>query len=213
MSRTRTKICGITRLEDALLAARLGVDALGFVFYKPSPRYIEPTAAAAIVAALPPFMTSVALFVDAEVDFVKSVIDVVKPDVLQFHGDETNDECYAYDKPWFKAIRVKSEADLAEKMGAYPDTMAFLLDTYSSENKGGTGQTFDWNLIPQVMTKPLILAGGLTPDNVRTAIETASPFAVDVSGGVEADKGIKDAALMKAFIEEVNHAVPRTNDI
>ena len=213
MSRTRTKICGITRLEDALLAARLGADALGFVFYQPSPRYIEPTEAAAIIAALPPFMTSVALFVDAEAKFVKTVIELVKPDILQFHGDESNDECCAYDKPWFKAIRVQSEADLAENMSAYPDTMAFLLDTYSSEQKGGTGQTFDWNLIPSAMRKPLILAGGLTPDNVRTAIESASPFAVDVSGGVEADKGIKDAALMKAFIEEVNHAVPTSNDI
>ncbi len=204
--RVRVKICGITRVEDALAAYNAGADAIGLVFYDKSPRAVNLEQARDIVNSLPPFLTTVGLFVNAEPELITSVLNKLSLDILQFHGDESHEQCIAYDKPYIKAIRMKSVTDLTAEISKYPDTMALLLDSYVEGLEGGTGQRFDWNLIPESLSKPVILAGGLNPDNVREAINIARPAAVDVSGGVEQEKGIKDVARMLAFIQEVNHA-------
>ncbi|VAW84214.1 Phosphoribosylanthranilate isomerase [hydrothermal vent metagenome] len=202
--RVRTKICGITRPEDGVLAAELGVDAIGLVFYSLSPRAVTGLQAREIVAALPPFVSTVGLFVNATETEVRVVLEAVSLDVLQFHGEETPAQCQLYNKPYIKAIRMQAETDISQLCIDYADAAGLLLDAYHPRLHGGTGQPFDWGLFPQHVSKPLILAGGLTPDNIVEAIDQTSPFAVDVSGGVELAKGLKDAAKMAAFIKRCN---------
>ncbi len=204
--RTRSKICGITRVEDGLAAASAGADAIGLVFYGPSPRNVEVEQAAAICAALPPFVTTVGLFVDAAAETVNQVLQQVPLDLLQFHGDESADYCRAFSRPYIKAIRMAEGIDLHAMAAEYHDARGLLMDAYHPGIAGGTGETFDWERIPQDLTVPVILAGGLEPGNVADAIRNVQPWAVDVSSGVEAAKGIKDAAKIEAFIRGVNSA-------
>jgi phosphoribosylanthranilate isomerase len=201
--RVRVKICGITRVEDALNAVAQGADAIGLVFYKPSPRNVEIEQAIEIANKIPAFVTVVALFVNAEPDFVRKVISEVKLDLLQFHGDETPQECASYGMPFIKAIRVKSDTNLVQCAKDFSASKALLLDTFTDGVAGGTGHVFDWNLIPAALDKPVILAGGLTAQNVAQAITQVKPYAVDVSGGVEVSKGIKDAEKIAAFMQQV----------
>ena len=202
--RVRVKICGITRLEDALDAVAQGADAIGLVFYEGSPRNVTISQAAEIVNQIPAFVSTVGLFVNAESSFIREVISKVKLDLLQFHGDETASECAAFSHPFIKAIRVKSDTNLVQYAEDFSAAKALLLDTYAEGVAGGTGQVFDWNLIPKELVKPVILAGGLTADNVARAISLVKPYAVDVSGGVEASKGIKDVAKIAAFMQQVD---------
>ena len=201
--RVRVKICGITRVEDALNAVENGADAIGLVFYEPSPRYISISQAMEIANIIPAFVSVVGLFVNAEASFVNTVISQVKLDLLQFHGDESPEECASYGLPFIKAIRVKSDTNLVQCAKDFSASKALLLDTHAEGVAGGTGQAFDWNLIPAGLTKPVILAGGLNVQNVAQAIKQVHPYAVDVSGGVEISKGIKDAAKIAAFMQQV----------
>ncbi len=202
--RTRIKICGITRVEDGLQAARLGADAIGLVFYPPSPRHVAIEQAARIVAALPAFVTTVGLFVDAEAADIEAVLSAVPLDLLQFHGDESVDACERHGHAYIKALRMAPGVDVLDLAGRYTQAKGILLDSYQPGMAGGTGQRFDWNRIPSGLDKPLILAGGLEAGNVAEALQQVKPYAVDVSGGVEAEKGIKDIDRMAAFINEVN---------
>ena len=204
--RTRVKICGITRIEDALAAARAGADAIGLVFEPKSPRYVKPDQALSIVRALPPFVTVVGLFVNAAPDTVETVLGRVPLDLLQFHGDETPEQCRRYHRPYIKAIHMRPETNLPEQARRYADAEGLLLDTASANVAGGSGEAFDWSLVPSGLAKPVILAGGLTPENVAEAVRRVHPFAVDVSSGVEQAKGIKDAGKISAFIEAVRNA-------
>jgi len=201
--RVRVKICGITRMEDALAAVAQGADAIGLVFYAPSPRAVSIEQAAAIATQMPAFVSVVGLFVNAEEGFVKEVTSQVQLDLLQFHGDETPEQCAQYGLPFIKAVRVKSDTNLVQCAKDYSASRALLLDTYTEGVAGGTGHVFDWGLIPPNLNKPVILAGGLTAENVALAIAQVKPYAVDVSGGVEASKGIKDAAKIAAFMQQV----------
>lgn len=203
--RTRVKICGITRPEDGLAAARAGADAIGLVFYASSPRAVGIATAQAIVAALPPFVTVVALFVDPAAAEVETVLQHVAVDVLQFHGNEAPEFCARFARPYLKALRMREGIDLAAEAKRYASAQGLLLDTYKEGVAGGTGESFDWGRVPRDLTLPIILAGGLTPMNVAAAIQQARPYAIDVSGGVEAAKGIKDAAKMAALMGEVKH--------
>ncbi|HBX55202.1 phosphoribosylanthranilate isomerase [Pseudomonas sp. UBA2684] len=203
MSVVRSKICGITRIEDALVAADAGADAIGLVFYGKSPRAVSLQQAQAIIAALPPFVTTVGLFVDASSSELSAILDAVPLDLLQFHGDETPDDCERFQRPYIKALRVQPGVDLAAQIALYSAAAGVLLDTFVAGVPGGTGEAFDWSLVPRGLNMPIILAGGLTPDNVRCAIEQVQPYAVDVSGGVEASKGIKDAEKIRAFTRAV----------
>jgi len=205
--RTRVKICGFTRVEDAVVAAQLGVDAIGLVFYPPSPRYIDIASAAAIVKVLPAFVSVTALFVNAEHTWVSEVLRQVPIDCLQFHGEESADVCRLYRKPYIKAIRVQAGINLTELEKRYDDACGLLLDAYHPGLQGGTGDVFDWALIPEARSLPIILAGGLTPENAGSAIRAVKPYALDVSSGVEAAKGIKDAEKMAAFIRNTNQAI------
>jgi phosphoribosylanthranilate isomerase len=202
--RTRVKICGITRTEDALAAIELGADAIGLVFYPPSPRHIALEQAESIVRQLPPFVTVVGLFVNASDAQLSQVLERVPLDLLQFHGDEPAEACSGHGRPWVKAIRMRESVDLEQTAQEYAGASGLLLDTYQAGVPGGTGQTFDWDRIPRELTSPIILAGGLNAQNVQQAIRQIHPYAVDVSGGVEAAKGIKDAQKMAAFIAGVN---------
>ena len=204
--RTRTKICGITRLEDAKASVHAGCDALGFVFYKESPRYIALDAFKVIVKELPPFVTKTGLFVNADPAEIEEAIQSGLVNVLQFHGDETPDFCRQFNFPYIKAVAVSSSVDLIQYAKDFHDAEALLLDAYHEHLKGGTGQTFDWNLIPQSLSKPIVLAGGLNVDNVKEAIKKVKPYAVDVSGGVEESKGIKNSLKIQAFIKETQDA-------
>ena len=203
--RTRIKICGITRVEDARAAVELGADAIGLVFYAPSPRNVGPQQARAIVAAIPPFVTVVGLFVDPTRDQVESVLRGCGLNLLQFHGDEAPDFCGAFGLPYIKAARVRADADLVQYLSPYHAAQAWLLDAYHERLYGGSGEAFDWKLIPHDLARPVILSGGLTPDNVGAAVRQVRPWAVDVSSGVEAAKGVKDAAKIAAFIAGVNN--------
>lgn len=203
---TRAKICGITTIADGLMAARLGADAIGLVFYPPSPRHVSPTRAAAIAAALPPFVTTVGLFVNPQAAEVEAVLRELRLDMLQFHGDETPEFCASFGVPWLKAVRVKPGVDLVQCAIRYRDARGLLLDAFVAGTPGGTGLSFDWGLIPAELSLPIILSGGLDPDNVRAAIEQVKPWAVDVSSGVEASRGIKDAAKIAAFMRGVHSA-------
>ena len=204
--RTRVKICGITREEDAEAAVENGVDAIGFVFYEPSPRHITVGRAAVIARLLPPFVTTVALFVNADEVTIASVVDQVGVDLLQFHGQECPDYCAGHRRPWVRAVRVKPETDLLAVQSEFAAARGLLLDAYRPGVPGGTGETFDWDRIPAELAPRIVLAGGLSPENVGDAVRRVRPYAVDVSGGVEAAKGIKDRQKIKAFIEEVRSA-------
>lgn len=202
--RTRVKICGFTQTEDAVAAAYLGVDAIGLVFYPPSPRSITIQQAIDIVKALPAFTTVVGLFVDADEATIREVLARVAIDCLQFHGDEPAEACRIYDKPYIKAIRMNADIDLDAVVSDYHDASGLLLDAYHADAKGGTGLQFDWRLIPKTCPLPIVLAGGLDASNARAAIQTVRPYALDVSSGVEKAKGIKDTEKMAAFIHAVN---------
>lgn len=201
--RTRVKICGITRREDALAAVQYGADAIGFVFYDASPRCVNIDQARKIVELLPPFITKVGLFVDADSDWVTEVQTQAGLDLLQFHGAEAPDYCQQFGRPYVKAVHMQTGVDLRDLESKYAQSSGLLLDTYAKNQAGGTGRPFNWNLIPKNMDKPIILAGGLTPGNVSKAIVDVSPYAVDVSSGVERDKGIKDIAKIAAFMDAV----------
>ena len=196
----RVKICGITRMEDALQAVHAGADALGFVFYVKSPRYVSGPQAEDICNALPPFVTRVGLFVNAPVEFVQSIMQTVQLDLLQFHVDETPAYCAQFGKTYIKAVRVTADTDLLKYAADFDGASGLLLDAYVPGVEGGTGESFDWKLIPANMTKPLVLSGGLTPTNVRDAVQQTRPWAVDVSSGVELSKGIKDPHKVAQFI-------------
>jgi phosphoribosylanthranilate isomerase len=202
--RTRVKICGITRIEDALSAVELGADAIGLVFYEASPRNVSIVQAKTIVDSLPPFVSKVGLFVNESPSHIEKILARVNLDILQFHGDESPEACERINIPYYKAIRVKDDTNLIQYAQLYQSAKALLVDTYTESAVGGTGMVFDWKLIPANISKPLILAGGLTPVNVGLAIEQVHPYAVDVSGGVELSKGIKDAKKMAAFMQVVN---------
>jgi len=203
LKRTRVKVCGITRVEDAKAAVDAGADAIGLVFYEPSPRFVRIKQAREIAASVPAFVSVVALFVNADAEYVQDVLNSVRIDLIQFHGDEENDFCSQFQRPFIKAQRVRETSDVVASCVRFPDALAILLDSYKPGVPGGTGESFDWSLIPKSQTKPLILAGGLTPENVAPAIKQVQPFAVDVSGGVEQSKGIKDPAKIDAFLSEV----------
>ncbi len=207
--RTRVKICGITRLDDALTAAQAGADALGFVFYAPSPRNVAPEVAESILSRLPAYITTVGLFVDAAPDFIERILDRVPLDLLQFHGDEAEADCVRYGRPYTKAIRMRDEVNLFAMTQTFHSSRGLLLDTFVPGKAGGTGLTFDWTRIPANLDKPLILAGGLNPANVAQAVAQVQPWAVDVSGGVEQAKGIKDSQLINAFMQGVESGSQR----
>ncbi len=206
MARTRIKICGITRPEDARVAVQSGADALGLVFYPKSPRAVSVTQAAEIAAAVPAFVTLVALFVDEAAESVSRVLESVPVDLLQFHGDESEAFCRQFSRPWIKALRVRPETDLVASCQDFGSARGILLDAWQEGVPGGTGKTFDWSLISSGLPLPLLLAGGLNAENVGRAIDTARPFAVDVSGGVEAEPGIKDPDKIRQFIAAVQAA-------
>lgn len=198
---TRIKICGITRLEDAQAVADAGADALGLVFYAKSPRAVTTTQATQILQQLPPFISSVGLFVNATADEVKQVIDNTQIDMLQFHGTESPAYCAQFSRPYIKAVRMSPDLDLEKTLQAYSEARGVLLDAYVPGVPGGTGEAFDWARIPAHLAGSIILAGGLRPDNVAQAVQQVRPYAVDVSGGVEARKGIKDAQKIQAFVQ------------
>jgi len=188
-------------VQDAVAA---GADALGFVLYEPSPRYVSAKRAGQLLAATPAFVSTVGLFVDAEPEFVKAALDLAPFDLLQFHGDESPEYCRSSSRPYMKAVRVRSEQDIQDAIENYPDAAALLLDAYVENLPGGTGQAFDWRLIPE-MDIPWVLAGGLTPENVANAVNQVKPYAVDISGGVEQAKGIKDREKIQKFISEIRN--------
>ena len=205
MPRTRIKICGLTRECDVAAAVEAGADAIGLVFYPPSPRHVSIDQAAALVRLVPPFVTVVGLFVEPDPTAVRAVLDAVPLQMLQFHGDEAPSACAAFGLPWIKAARMRPGIDLVEFAASYDGAAGILLDAFV-DGYGGAGKVFDWRLIPDSVGKPIVLSGGLTPDNVAEAVRQVRPWAVDVSSGVEAAKGIKDAALMVDFIEGVRNA-------
>ena len=202
----RVKICGITRVQDLQAACDAGTDALGFVFYEKSPRHVTVEAAAALARALPPFVQSVGLFVNAEPALIERVLQAVPLDLLQFHGDETPADCVRYGRPYIKAVRVNRDTDLLKYAADFDAARGLLLDAFVPGVPGGTGERFDWSLIPPDLPKPIILSGGLTPDNVAEAVQRVRPWAVDVSSGVEASKGIKDAHQIARFIANAKEA-------
>jgi phosphoribosylanthranilate isomerase len=205
MSRVRIKFCGITRGDDARTAASLGVDALGFVFTRRSPRFVEPATATAIRRALPPFITTVALFMDDEPGWVREVVATFKPHLLQFHGSESPAVCAEFAQPYLKAVAMASEPDVASYVARYPGACGFLLDGHATGGQGGRGERFDWSRIPAIGSA-LVLAGGLDAGNVGAAIGQARPYAVDVSSGIESAAGIKDATRMREFVDAVRAA-------
>jgi len=201
---TRIKICGLTRAEDIAAVVHSGANAIGFVFYEKSPRYVTKQKAIELANLVPPFVSIVGLFVNAEPDFVNEILESVPLDLLQFHGDESPEYCRQFNRPYIKAIRVKAGVDLIQCASEFNGAKGLLLDAHVDGIPGGTGATFDWTLIPEALSLPVILSGGLDAQNVSPAIEQVSPYAVDVSSGVEANKGIKDAEKIAAFINEVN---------
>ncbi|HEY6966025.1 MAG TPA: phosphoribosylanthranilate isomerase [Burkholderiales bacterium] len=203
--RTRIKICGITRSADVQAAARAGADAIGLVFYPPSPRCLSLDWARQLASEVPPFVSTVALFVNPTAAEVYEVLQRVRPSMLQFHGDETPVFCAQFGVPWIKACRVRPDVDLLEYLRPFSGAAGWLLDSHVEEY-GGVGERFDWSLVPAERSHPIILSGGLTRDNVRDAVRRVRPWAVDVSSGVESAKGIKDAAKIAAFIAEVRNA-------
>ncbi len=205
---TQIKICGITSCDDAKIACDSGANAIGLVFYAPSPRYVSIEQAADIVKSLPPFTTSVALFVDAERQEVETVIEQVSIDIIQFHGNEPADFCASFNRPYIKAVRMKEGVDLYSVQNEFASARGLLLDTYKKGIPGGTGEIFNWDKVPHDLNLPIILAGGLVPENIAQAIRQVKPYAVDVSGGVEASRGKKDRQKIIQFIDNVT----RTDD-
>lgn len=201
--RTRVKICGVTRPEDGVTAAQLGADAIGLVFHPPSPRYVTADLAYRIVAALPPFVVTVGLFMNAEPAAVRAVLSEVPLSLLQFHGAEDPGYCAAFGLPYLKAVPMGADADVRDYERRFAAAAGLLLDSHGGHKMGGTGQSFDWTRIPAERRKPLVLAGGLHPGNVAAALRQVHPYAVDVSSGVETAKGIKDPELMRAFLRGV----------
>lgn len=201
--RTRIKICGITRVQDAIAAANYGADAIGLVFAEQSPRRVDIEQAAWIARAVPPFVSIVALFVNPDAAEIRQVIEAVQPDLLQFHGEEVPAFCASFGRPFLKAVRVRPDLDLLQCAADFAGARGLLLDAYAPDAHGGTGHRFDWSLIPPELPLPVVLAGGLEPGNVAEAVRRVRPWAVDVSSGVEAAKGIKDAAKVAAFIAAV----------
>lgn len=204
--RTKIKICGITNPKNALDAVDLGVDALGFVFFEESPRYIEPKKARKIINLLPSFVLRVGLFVNASKEEVLSAISDSSVNVLQFHGDEDEQFCNQFNLPYIKAISFQDGVNLLEYCKLFTSSSAILIDTYSENMRGGTGKTFNWDLLPKELPLPLIIAGGLDSGNVSSLVNSINPYGVDVSGGVESDKGIKDYTMMKNFVLGVHNA-------
>lgn len=203
---TAVKICGITRVEDALAAARAGAHAIGLVFYCASPRYVTPQRAAEIIRSLPPFITTVGVFVDAAAEEVRATLAQAPVELLQFHGAEPPAYCRQFGRPYVKAVRVRPGVDLLQYARDYHDAKALLLDAHVEGLHGGSGVAFDWSLIPPDLPLPVILSGGLTPENVAQAVRRVRPSAVDVSSGVESAKGVKDAARIAAFVKGVRSA-------
>ncbi|MFZ7813285.1 MULTISPECIES: phosphoribosylanthranilate isomerase [Acinetobacter] len=207
--RTRAKICGITRVEDVHAIANAGCDAIGFVFYPPSPRHVTLEQAESLIRAVPAYVQAVGLFVNSRADEIQAILNKVPLDILQFHGDETPEQCQAIaqqvGRRWYKAIQVKPDLDVVAEIQGYQDAgaSAVLLDAWHPDLKGGTGHSFDWDTFPK-LNIPLILAGGLNPDNIEQAILTTQAYAVDVSGGVESAKGIKDQQLIERFMQGVH---------
>ena len=210
-SRTRIKICGLTREADVAAAVEAGADALGFVLYPKSPRYLGLAKAAALARSLPPFVTPVCLFVNASATDIEAACAAIPHALLQFHGDEPPAECDAADRPYLRAVRMTPQLDLLDCVHRYPNALALLLDA-AVDGYGGGGKVFDWSLIPQDLPARVVLSGGLNPANVIDGVLRARPFAVDVSSGVESAKGIKDAALMHRFCEAVREADARLVD-
>ncbi len=202
---TRVKICGITSIRDALVVADSGADAIGLVFYPRSPRHVTIAQAAEIVEAIPPFVSTVALFLDARAEDIRAVLEQVPVDLLQFHGDECPPDCAQYGRPYIKAIGMKGGTNVQAYADTYPDAKGFLLDSHAVGEAGGTGQRFDWSMTP-ALGKPVVLAGGLNPGNAAEAVITARPFGLDVSSGVESEPGIKDPEKVHRFMNEVRRA-------
>ncbi len=199
---TRIKICGITRGQDAVVAAKLGAHAVGLMFYEDSPRFVSLNKARKVIEVLPPFITRVGVFVNPEEQQVHAILGALRLDLLQFHGDEPAQFCAQFGLPYIKAVRVKKGVDLLQYASRYRDAKGLLLDAHNEKSYGGTGEVFDWSLISGNLPLPIILSGGLSADNVARAIRQVRPWAVDVSSGVESAKGIKDAAKIAAFIKE-----------
>lgn len=211
MIRPRIKICGLTCIDDALAAVDAGADAIGLVFYEPSSRSVSPDKAGEIIQALPPFVTTVGLFVNPEAEDVVACLEQAPLDLLQFHGEEPDSFCRQFQRPWIKAVRMKDDVRLDQLSALWPNARGFLLDAYRPGIPGGTGETFDWARVPDHTRYPVILAGGLTPENVGAAVSQTQPFAVDVSGGVESAPGRKSTVKMSAFIKAV-YTASRCND-
>jgi len=203
--RTRIKMCGLTRPQDVLAAVEAGADAIGLVFYPPSPRHVDLVQAAALARLVPPFVTIVGLFVNADAATLRATLAAVPIHLLQFHGDEDEAYCRQFDRPFIKAARMKPGMDLLQYAQAFPSAQAILLDAFV-EGYGGGGKVFDWTLIPDRLDAPVILSGGLDAENVADAVRRVRPAAVDVSSGIEAAKGIKDAEKMQAFVAAVRGA-------
>ncbi|MEK9669906.1 MAG: phosphoribosylanthranilate isomerase [Gammaproteobacteria bacterium] len=197
---TRVKFCGFTHQDDVIHAVSLGVDALGFVFYAPSSRYVAPEQAKTLMRVVPAFVTRVGLFVDEEAETVQRTFEIARLNLIQYHGDESPEFCDAVGLPYIKAFRVQKGMNLRSEIDRYPNASGFLLDAYVKGQPGGTGEGFDWELIPQSHA-PIILAGGLTPDNARAAIDQVAPWALDVSGGIEIKPGRKDPDKMARFMD------------
>jgi phosphoribosylanthranilate isomerase len=204
--RVRIKVCGMTRAADVAEAARLGVDAVGLVFYPKSPRNVGIDQARELVAALPAFVTVTALFLDPDRDHVQRVLDNVRVELLQFHGGEPAEFCRGFGRPYIKAVPMGGQVDVSEYALRHAGAAALLLDSHAAGQRGGTGMSFDWAALPRVEGPPVIVAGGLNPANVATAIRIVRPYGVDVSSGVESAPGVKDAGKMAEFVREVNRA-------
>lgn len=204
--RTRIKFCGITRADDARRGAELGIDAVGLVFTRESQRFIGISQARAIRAALPPFVTAVALFMDDEPGWIEEVISVVEPDLLQFHGSESDGFASSFSRPFIKAVPMGSVADAARHAADYPGAAGLLFDSHARGARGGTGETFDWSRFPAGTARAFVLAGGLNAQNVADAVAGVRPYGVDVSSGIESAPGIKDMAKMRAFVAAVRAA-------
>lgn len=207
--RIRIKVCGITQVEDALACVNYGVDAIGLVFYPPSPRNLDVDTAGEIISSLPPFISTVALFMNPDVATVESVLSSMHIDCLQFHGSESGEFCEQFATPYFKAVAMGGDhkPDFDQLNEEYQSSSAFLLDSNVKGQAGGSGEVFDWLKIPENIVKPVILAGGLTPDNVQLGIQKSSPYAIDCSSGVESSPGIKDHDKIQLLVEKVNNVI------
>jgi len=206
MQRIRVKICGITRPEDGIAAAQAGADAIGLVFYPGSSRLVDVATANTIIHALAPFVTTVGLFLDATADHVRAVLRQVPLDLLQFHGSESPEFCAQFERPYIKAVPMRFEADVEAYAEDFKQAKGLLLDSHGGDKIGGSGERFDWRRIPAGLSKPVILAGGLGPENIAAAVQQVKPYGVDISSGVEAAKGIKDKRLIERFMHELNAA-------